>query len=246
MDKLFAHVWIVEWNGYTLHMSNLIMLWAAMLVVLFLAYISTRNLAVVPSKGQFMGEGIYGFTRSMTFPMLGKDGDKYLFIIGSFFLLILTCNYMGQLPLKLIPLEGHKHFTAATVDLNVTMGLALVALVAYILASIKELGFMGFIKHHFEPMVFGIPIMFPFHVLDHIIRPATLALRLFANILVGEKLAEVAMMLSPMHLIGPVVIIFMELFVGTLQAYVFALLVTIYISLMTSHGDGHGDEAHAH
>ncbi len=223
--------------GQTVHLSTLWMAWAGMGVTLAIAWALSRNLSMIPSGAQVVGEGIYGFVRGMTFPTSGEKGDKYLFVIGSLFLFILVANLMGQLPLRLIELP-HGELLAATGDINTTLGLALVTLVTYVTLSIQELGLGGFIKHHFEPM----PFMLPLHLLDHVTRPGSLMLRLYANVLVGETLSMVALKLVPLGL--PLLVIFLETFVAGLQAYIFALLSTVYIGIMTSHGDDHAEHTH--
>lgn len=231
-----SHFWDVTLLGQTVHLNTLIMVWAGMAVLLTFAWLVTKNLQLVPSRMQVVGEGFYDMVRGMTYASSGKEGDNYLFIVGSLFMFVLTANLMGQLPLRLIHIP-HGELIAATGDINTTLGLALVTLVSYLALSVKRLGFGGFIGHHMEPKIFGLPLMLPFHLLDHITRPGSLMLRLYANILVGEMLGAIALKFVPIGL--PVLIIFMELGVGVLQAYIFALLSTIYIGLMTSHGDDH-------
>lgn len=230
-----SHFWEGTLFGQTVHWNTLIMVWAAMAVLLVFAVLATRGLKLVPGRLQQTAEGLYDVVHGLTYSTSGKAGNKYLFIVGSLFLFVLTANLMGQLPLRLIHLP-HGELIAATGDINTTLGLALITLVSYMFLSVAALGVGGFIGHHFEPRIFGLPLMLPFHLLDHITRPGTLMLRLYANILVGEMLAAIALQMLPIGL--PVLIIFMELGVGLLQAYIFALLSTIYIGLMTSHGDG--------
>ncbi len=225
-----SHFWEADIAGQAVHMNSLVMTWAGMAVTLGLAWWLANTLKVVPSNRQLVGEGFVRLVRDMTYNTSGEKGDKYLFIIGSLFMFILIANLMGQLPLKLISIPQGE-LIAATGDINTTIGLAMVSLASYVLLSIKELGLGGFIKHHFAPM----PITFPLHILDHITRPGSLGLRLYANILVGETFAMVALKLAPLG--GPVLIIFMEIFVGTLQAFIFALLTTVYIGIMTAHDD---------
>ncbi|MEB3287632.1 MAG: F0F1 ATP synthase subunit A [Vampirovibrionales bacterium] len=230
------HFWKIELLGQAVHLNTLIMVWAGMAVLLVFAWLATRNLQLVPSRLQLVGEGFYNLVRGMTYSSSGKEGDKYLFIVGSLFLFVLTANLMGQLPLRLVHIP-HGELIAATGDINTTLALALVTLVSYLVLSCKRLGFGGFLNHHMEPKIFGLPLMLPFHLLDHITRPGSLMLRLYANILVGEMLGAIALQFVPIGL--PVLIIFMEIGVGVLQAYIFALLSTIYIGLMTSHGEDH-------
>ena len=221
--------------GQTFHMNTLIMLWFSMVVTLLLAWMSAKNANIIPSKFQLVGEGMFSFTRSLS-SASGPKADNYVFIIGSLFIFILFANYMGQLPIRLIDLSWfglHGELMAATGDLNTTVGLALVTLVTYLVLSVKEIGMGNFVKHHMEPNIALLPI----HLLDHITRPGSLAIRLYGNILVGEILTMIVLKIMPWG--APVFIIALEIFVATIQAFVFALLSAVYIGLMTSH---HGDE----
>ncbi len=234
-----GHFWIVEAFGTTFHMNILIMMWAAMGVLLLFGFLSTRDLKVIPSKLQVVGESFYDFCRSITLATAGPKGDGYLFFIGSLFLFILTANLMGQLPLRLLdPALPSGSLMAATGDINVTAGLAIMSLVMYIGLAIKRTGLSGFIGHHFQPHW----AFFPLNLLEHITRPGSLLIRLYFNILVGEILSHLA--LSIMPFVVPSLVIFLELFVAVVQAYIFAILSAVYIALMTEEHEHEGHAAH--
>lgn len=234
------HFWNVTLaNGFTVHLNTLLMAWAAMALILVLAWLATRGLQVAPSLRQTVGEAFYDFCRSITMATAGPRGDGYLFFIGSLFLFILTANLMGQLPLRLLdPVLPQGSLMAATGDINTTSALALLSLVMYLGIGIKRTGLKGFIAHHFQPW-----FLFPLHVLDHVTRPSSLLIRLYFNILVGEILSGLAMAISPWVLPGAVICL--ELFVAVVQAYIFAILSAVYIALMSESHEAH-DEAHAH
>ncbi len=234
------HFWTVTlFDGFDVHMNSLIMVWLAMAVLLLFAWATTQKLSVVPSLPQSVGEGVYNFCRSITMSADGKRGDSYLYFIGSLFLFILTANLMGQLPVRLfnplLPDGGHHmSWLAATGDVNVTTGLAIVSLIMYIAMAIYKTGLGGFVKHHFYPN----PFFLPFNLLEHVTRPGSLLIRLYFNILVGEILSHIAISVMP-HVL-PAAVIFLELFVAVVQAYVFAILSAVYIALMTE------DHSHEH
>lgn len=235
------HFWQVQLaDGFTVHMNTLIMVWLAMAVLLLFGWLSTRNLKVIPSPLQAAGESFFNFCRSITYGTAGEKGDGYLFFIGSLFLFILTANLMGQLPLRLFnPLLPEGGLAAATADVNTTAALAVISVVMYIAMGIKRTGLMGFINHHFYPHWAFLPM----NLLEHITRPGSLLIRLYFNILVGEILSHLALSISPYVLPGAV--IFLELFVAVVQAYIFAILTAVYISLMIEDHSDHGEE-HAH
>jgi F-type H+-transporting ATPase subunit a len=220
-----GHFWEVTLLGQQVHLNTLIMVWLAMGLILVLAWAFTRNLKVVPSTTQVVGEGFFDICRSITMATAGSRGDGFLFFIGSLFLFILTANLMGQLPLKLLHIP-HGELVAATGDINTTTALALLTLVMYFGVGIKKKGFKYFL-HYFQPS----PLFAPLNLLEDLTRPGSLLIRLYFNILVGEILSGIAMSVTPYVL--PSLVIFLELFVAVVQAYIFAILSSVYISILS-------------
>ncbi len=252
--------WIVNIFGLEVHMDTLITLWITMAIVIFFALLAVGNLKLIPTKIQAVFEKIYNIFLSLTKDM-GEKGKSHTPILMALFLFIITGNLIGQLPWKLLNffpfiknLGGE--FASPTNDINVTAALAIIVLIYYIASGVKMKG-IGYFKHYFQPVWF----MTPFNILEDFVRPLTLALRLFANILAGEILIMVlggliASLLSPEsinvfcqnHLGGilpsglvynislflgsllPLPIMFFELFVAFIQALVFTLLTSAYIS----------------
>lgn len=229
-------------------------------------------------------------------PVMGERlANAWLpFLLAQFFL-ILTLNLFGLVPFfdaqeflygimgkKLDPLpydETHVLFGgAATASISVTAGLAVCSFFAILWQSIRELGVKGTLEHLCGgpdlvrgPLVLWlvIPIIFAVELAGMFIKPAALAVRLFANMVAGHTLLVVlfgfgasAYKLGVGGVAGvtaiagvfAVAITFLELFVAFLQSFVFMFLTAVFISLM-SHGDehhehehdhAHGAEAHAH
>lgn len=205
------------------------MAWFTMALILLIAFFISRNLKMYPSKFQVFGESLFDFCRSITNTTAGKRGDEFLFYIGSLFIFILTANLLGQLPWKFIQYASGWHqgeIIAATGDFNMTAAMAVLTLVMYFAVGIKHKG-LGYFKHYLSPN----PAFLPINLMEDITRPFSLMLRLYANILVGEILSMVAMKLMPVVL--PTGVIFLELFVAVIQAYIFAMLSSVYISLLS-------------
>lgn len=231
-------------------------------------------------------------------PVMGERlANAWLpFLLAQFFL-ILMLNLFGLVPffdaqeflfglmgreLKELPYdETHVLFGgAATASISVTAGLAACSFVAILLQSLRELGVKGTLEHLCggPDLVHGplalwlvIPIIFAVELAGMFIKPAALAVRLFANMVAGHTLLVVLFgfgaKAAELGLAGvsgvtaisgafALAITFLELFVAFLQAFVFMFLTAVFISLM-SHGDehhehehaeghGHGAEAHAH
>ncbi len=210
-------------------------------VVLFLTilfFFATRKLKRIPEgKGQTLLEVFVGGIMDFFGGILGEDGKKYIPFVGSFFIFILSLNYIGLIP----------GFQAPTADLNTTLALGLTAVIGVQIIAIKENGFGGYLKHLIgNPSWLGF-LMFPIEIVAQLSRAGSLAIRLFGNIF-GEK--SVVIQLTGLGAISvgafilpipvQVPMMFFAMFGGLLQAFVFTLLTTIYIVLFIEHHD----EAH--
>jgi F-type H+-transporting ATPase subunit a len=111
-----------------------------------------------------------------------------------------------------------------TKDINVTSSLAIMSIVIVIFAGIRYKNFKGWLKSFLEP----IPIMLPFKILEYIIKPLSLCLRLFGNILAGFIIMELVYMAVP-AVVPAALAIYFDLFDGILQAYIFVFLTSLYI-----------------
>jgi len=221
---------VIAGHPMAFNMDTLVTMWAAMLFLILVSFIATRNLSIFPSKLQLVFEKILGYFKDLTDGMIGPDGKKHFPLIVSLFLFIVTANLMGQLPLKMIELK-HGEMASPTNDINLTAGLAIIVLVYYVTAGlIKKKG--KFFLHEFSFV--GIISMLV-EILELFTRPLTLALRLFGNILAGEILISALLALCAWGL--PLPIMFFEILVACVQALVFTMLTTVYIA--TAVGDSH-------
>lgn len=260
MEFHIGEHWTATIFGLSVHMDTLITLWITMAIIIFFALIAVGNLKLVPTKLQAIFESIVTIFSSLTKDM-GEEGKRHTPILMALFLFIITGNLIGQLPWKILNFfpfikATHGEFASPTNDINVTAGLAIIVLVYYIVSGVRLKG-IGYFKHYFQPVWF----MTPFNMLEDIVRPLTLALRLFANILAGEILIMVlggliASLVSPESISAfcqstfqgilpsswiynitiflgsllPLPIMFFEIFVAFIQALVFTLLTSAYIS----------------
>ena len=223
-------------NKYTLQ--------ATLSVVIIIAFwmIMARKNALVPSKGQYVGEMAYFFVRnSIARDMIGHDFKKYLPLIMAVFSFVLVNNLWGIFPLTLLPTAAHVGWA---------YGVAGLVWLIYNGVGIAKHGFFGYVKHTVLPAgvpVFMWPLIIPLEFLSNIIiRPMTLSLRLFANMFAGHLLVLVFVLGGEYLLVhsdsvvnkvaGGVAWIFsmaifaLEIFVQSLQAFIFALLTAQYIS----------------
>lgn len=190
MEFHIGEHWTVNFLGLDFHLDTLITLWLTMAIIIFFALLAVGRLNIIPSKIQAVFENIVAIFSSFT-KELGEDGKKHTPILIALFLFIITGNLIGQLPWKILNFipaikQTHAEFASPTNDINVTAALAIIVLLYYIISGVKEKG-IGYFKHYFQPVWF----MTPFNMLEDVVRPLTLALRLFANILAGEILIMV-------------------------------------------------------
>ena len=212
-------------HGVSFNMDTLITMWITMLLLIILAIFTTRKLEMVPTKLQLVGESVIKYFNDIAKASMGNDNaQKHIAILLTLFLFILTANLVGQLPWKLIHLQTGE-LASLNNDINMTAAMAIVVSIYYIFFGIQKHGFKFFFKG------WGINdiVITLVDTLELFVRPFSLALRLFANIFAGEVL--VATVVSLTGLIFPLPFMLFELFVALIQALVFTLLSTTYISM---------------
>ena len=216
--------WQAVIGGYSVNMDTLVTMWITMGILIVFALIATRKLEIIPNKIQIISEGIMNFFNDITSSMIGKNSERHIPLLSTLFLFIVTGNLIGQLPWRLYQLKTGE-LASPTNDINMTASMAIIVLFYYIFHGIKEKGIKYFL-HSFNPIDIVVAII---ELLEMVIRPFTLALRLFANILAGELL--VVAFIGIFAYILPLPIMFFEVFVGFVQALVFMMLSTAYVSL---------------
>lgn len=202
--------------------------------------------AVVPGRAQFAGELVYDFVKGIVRDNIGGDAyKKYVPYLFATFLFILVNNFYGVIPFLQFPTMSRFGFP---------LGLALLAWVVYNVAGIRQHGPFGYLKHQTVPPGVSGPIlaiMIPLEFFSNIlVRPFTLALRLFATMFAGHLLillfslgAEYLIFYSgnPLYIpagvlsfVAGLVITFLDMLIMFLQAYVFTLLTAMYIGTAIS------------
>ena len=218
--------------GHELHfnMDTILTMWFTMAILLVLALLTTRKLSIFPSKLQLLWESFIGYFLNMTNQSMGEEeSKKHSPLILNLFFFILTANLVGQLPWQIFKLKEGE-FAAPSNDINMTAAMAIVVSIYYIYYGVKKHG----LKFFFPGWDMNGIIMAIIDGMELVIRPFSLALRLFANILAGEILIVTLLTLCWWFVPIPLVMKFFELFVALIQAMVFALLATTYISMSVS------------
>ncbi|MGH7800377.1 MAG: F0F1 ATP synthase subunit A [Thermodesulfobacteriota bacterium] len=207
----------------------------AILVVLFLifaAYKIKKNLskedAVLPdvkfSLRTIFEILIIDFLLDLFTNMMGsrEKAKKYFPLLGTAFMFILFSNLLGMIP----------GFLAPTGNFNTPVACALVVFIMYNFYGFKEHG-IGYLKQFAGPLIYIAPLMFVIELVSHLVRPASLSLRLFWNV-TGDHLV-LGIFTNLTHLVIPALFVALGLFVSLLQAFIFTVLSAIYISLAITH-----------
>jgi F-type H+-transporting ATPase subunit a len=234
------------------------MIAGALILVAFFALAARRE--IVPNRGQAVAEALYNIIdRMLVRPILGEAGRPYVPYLFTLFLVILVLNLMSVL-LAVFNVAGLNFTFAVTSQLAVTATLAVLTFFSVFI--------LGFVKHGprflglFFPSgmgVIGAILMAPIEMLSYFVRPMTLALRLFGNMLGGHVvmslfgsfvvalglmalsggIASLAMVPSVLSFAMIVALTGLELVVAVLQAFVFAALATVYLNEVVNFGHGH-------
>ena len=216
--------------GIGLHVTaEVTTMWGIILVLVVLALIVRKNLRQEdPGKLQNAAEMAVEKLRSFFGNILGPERtDRFFGLFATLFIFIICCNYSGLLP-GAGTVWG---FKAPTSSLSVTVGLALVVFGATHVLGVRTHGLGGYGKHFLKPVA----IMLPFLLLDEIVRPVSLSLRLFGNIYGEETVTEQLYELLPIG--APIIMMVLSLLFCAIQAVVFTMLAAIYIEGAT--GSGH-------
>ncbi len=201
--------------------------WAIILIIGLFAYFSTRKMERVPRGLQNAFEMIVQWTFDFFGQLLGESvAKKWTPLLSTFFLFILVSNYSGLIP-GAATIDG---FKAPTSDWNVTATLAIIVFFTVQVAGFREhkLGYFGnFIK--------PTPLMLPLNLLEEVVRPLSLTLRLFGNVFGEEMIVGMLLMMVPFLI--PMPLMALGLLTGAIQAIVFTILSSSYIAGAT--GEGH-------
>lgn len=237
------HVLDVEYEGLkalgiTKHVT--MMLLAAVICLTLFPMVARRVASGNPGRLATAFEAVLIFLREeMVRPFLGKDTNRFLPILWSFFFFIFFCNMLGMIPL---PFMG-----TATGNINVTAALATIAFGIYHFHGVKENGFFHYVKANLLVGPWFLwPLMIPLELIGHAIKPAALMIRLFANMMGGHILLAViigftgvytawddfaAAAIALVAVGGGIFVTGLELIVATVQAIVFTFLLTVFLSM---------------
>jgi F-type H+-transporting ATPase subunit a len=235
----FPPIWEFSLFGVDLSINRTILIaWFMTAVCGALFVVAFRNPQIVPGKLQAVGEAAIGFVREIALEIIGPKGLRFVPLLSTMFVFIFFMNIAKITPFLMLP---------PTSRIAWPLFLALISWAVYIGVGIKEQGFVPYFKELMFPP--GVPkalyvILTPIEIVSNLIlRPFTLMVRLFANMVAGHILVVITLVtihvfLYPrpglpvgiMALIASPLVFGFELLIIGLQAYIFTMLTAVYIS----------------
>ena len=189
--------------------ESVVVTWIIMLAVLLICVLLVRKQIVLETAVQ----GLYNFFKGT----IGEHGTAYIPYLMSVVLYIGIANLIGLIGFK-----------PPTKDMNVTVALAVMSIVLIEVAGVRQKGTKGWLKSFAEPM----PIVLPINVLEVFIKPLSLCMRLFGNVLGSFVIMELLKIVVPAFL-PAVFSCYFDIFDGLIQAYVFVFLTSLFIKEAT-------------
>ena len=249
--------------------NSMLVTWLVAAGLIVLARRSTRHVSQVPGPAQnffeWLLEAIYGLLESI----MGRHlVDRTFWFFASVFLFVLAANWVGLIPG--VGTIGWGHHTehgflveqpllrGANADLNMTLAMALVFMVCWLIWALQEAGPRGIVHELFAPKgdtagvlrLLMIVVFFAagcLEIISILFRPVSLSFRLYGNIFAGENMLESMATLVPgLGWLLPIPFYFMELLVGLVQALVFMLLTAVFTLLICQHPEPAGPAAVHH
>lgn len=240
--------------------NSMLATWVTMIVLLALAWAGTRKMSVVPGRLQSLFELVVEFLVGLVESVAGPaKGRRFFTIVASIFLFILVNNWLGLFPLfgSLGFWEAAKEaahgaeaepmfvplLRSASTDLNTTIALAIVSVALTQVYGVQHLGFGSyaakFVNLKGGPIGIFVGLL---EIISEFAKIISLSFRLFGNIFAGEVLLATMAFLIPW--VASVPFMGLELFVGMMQAFVFAMLTLVFMTMATTSHDEHAESHH--
>ncbi len=219
--------------------NSMVLSWVASIFLIIIALIATKKVSIIPGKIQNFFESIIEFLYDTANGVLENEEatKKYFPLVATLFIIIVTNNWLGLIPgvgtigFHEISKEGHEVLVpmlrAGTADLNMTLALAIVTMIAVQVFGVAAIGTFKYAHKFFNfkgPIDFFVGLL---ELLGEFAKIVSFSFRLFGNVFAGEVLLMVISFL--IAYIAPLPFMFLELFVGFIQALVFTMLALVFI-----------------
>ena len=248
----------IFWEGYV--PDHVTYTWLVMIILAGLAFAASRNVALVPRGLQNFFEVVLEQFQQMIDDVIGPEGRRFLPLIATLGLFILTGNLLSLVP----------GMSGPTTNLNTTAACALVVFFSYHYIGVRKQGALTYLKHFTGPVPLALkPLMFVIEIISHLARPLSLTLQLFGNMVGGHILLAIIFFLMGLQGLigwalsgsaigavvggigGLVMVVFtvgflypLKILVSFLQAFIFVMLTMLYISGAIEEAEHHDGEPH--
>lgn len=226
--------------------NTLLMSWIAMAVLILISVLATRKLRLIPKGIQNFVEAIIEFILDFISQITGdrKEAEKFFPLVTTIFVFILLSNWMGLIPgVGTIGFFEVAHagsneqvfvplFRSTNSDLNMTLALAIVSVLATQIFGIITIGFFKHLGKYISFKNPGLTFAGILEAITEAVKILSFSFRLFGNIFAGEVLLVVVGVLIPF--IAPLPFMLLELFVGFIQALIFAMLTLVFLKIAVS------------
>ena len=223
----FETVFTVDIAGHKFPITETVVVsWAAMAILIVGSILLTRKLREIPKGPQAILESAVEFLNSFSKEQFGHHWAGYAPYIGTVFLFLTVANLIPLIS----PMGGFGFEPAFTIkpptrDINVTAALAVVSIGIVLVSGFRVRGFVGWLKRLAHP----VPMMVPFNLLEYLIRPTALCLRLFGNILGAFIIMRLIEAVAPIA-VPPIVALYFDILDGLIQATVFTFLTMVFVA----------------
>ena len=213
--ELSLDQWVLYSRGPVLLNATILYTWIVMAILGLVCWLATRRLSTGEkiSPWQNLLEVLVGSVREQIRQIGQQDPEPFLPFIGAIFVFISFSNLLTVVP----------GYHPPTCSLSTTSALAICVLAAAPLYGIAQQGLRAYLSHYLAPTV----LMLPFHILSELTRTLSLAVRLFGNVMSGSLLGAILLAVTPLFF--PLAMQLLELLIGQVQAFIFAVLATVYI-----------------
>ena len=207
-----------EYGFFNLNLT-IVITWVLMILMVTGAWLITRNLKsdIKTTRWQNVLEMLVLTMKDQIKEVGLNKPRKYMGFIGTLFLFIMVSNLLSIIP----------WYEPPTASLSTTAALAICVFLAVPLFGITENGLKGYLKSYLQPNF----IMLPFNIISEVSRTMALAVRLFGNIMSGGLIISVLLSIAPFFF--PIIMSALGMLTGVIQAYIFAILATVYITAAT-------------
>jgi F-type H+-transporting ATPase subunit a len=223
----FRTVFTFSIAGFSIPVSETVVVtWFVMAVLIVFSLIVTRRLSEKPRGFQVLLEAGIEFLESFSKEQFGKRAASFGPYIGTVFLFLLVANIIPAFsPIAVFGREAPFSVKPPARDINFTSAMALLSISVVLVGGLRARGFKGWCKKLLQPL----PLMLPFNLLEYIIRPLSLCLRLYGNILGGFIVMMLIEAAAP--LVFPAVLsVYFDFLDGLIQALVFTFLTALFIA----------------